>query len=461
MVLKKTLCVVMLLLVSLIGPACVFAAFELSIRAYDGGSDLRFGRVNNFGPPPNREVIVSVNSDVGKQYQLVQTLLEPLTNDQGGTLPSENFTVYAMRGSNRQGTISVADEMPVTFSRTTIYTSSQQGLSDSFSLVYVVKNGVGLSAGSYRGRLAFILEPIGSAEVPVTVVVNIFADMEAPEPGVEIKTKTGSKVISLNSLRDEGRSSDCFFEIKGDRGSPFRIMQQLQEAPVSQDGEILPLDAITFQISDVKKGSGPAQPTPVSTRLDTIYTSSPAGEADAFVVTYRLAEKEDQRAGIYRSPVNYFLESGVVREALGLFSCEVEIARKFDLNVTPEMGGIITFRDLKADEPPKQSEVVIEIKSNIGRQYQVGQQLVSALVNQEGRAIPEKNFTLKEEALDTKGTLPFLASPTQVKAGDMILFVSDKEGSSDRFKIVYELSPSIDIAAGDYSARLMYSISEI
>lgn len=457
---KRTFFVLNFLLFALITPSLVFAAFDLSIRPYEGGSDLRFGRVNNFGPPPNKEVIVSVNSDIGKQYQLVQTLLEPLINDQGVALPPENFSVYAIRGSNKQGTISVGDEVFVTLSRTVIYTSSQQGLSDSFNLVYVIKNGVGLSAGSYRGRLAFTLEPIGAAELPVTVIVNVFADIEA-ESGIDIRTRTGSKVISLNTSRDEGRSSDLIVEIKGGRGSLFRIMQQLQEPLRSQEGEALPLDAITFQISEAKKGSGPAQPVPVSTRLDAVYTSSPAGDADTFVLTYRLAEREDQKAGIYRSHINYYLESGPVHDSLGLLGCEVEIARKFDLFVTPEMGGTITFHDLKVEDPPKQSEVLIEIKSNIGRQYQVGQQLVSGLVNKEGKAIPGKNFTLKETGLDTKGTLPFLSLPTEVKAGDMILFVSDKEGSSDQFKIVYELSPSIDIPAGDYSARLMYSISEI
>jgi hypothetical protein len=260
----------------------------------------------------------------------------------------------------------------------------------------------------------------------------------------------------LNTQRAEGRSADVIVEIKGERQAAFQMAQQLKEPLTSQDGRALSADAVTFQLSDTKKGSGPTQATPLSTRADWVYTSSPAGDADTFVLTYRMAENEDALAGIYKSQIGYFLESGAERDSLEVLGFEVEIARQFDLNVTPETGGVIEFHDLKAQEPPKRSEVLIEVKSNIGKEYQVSQQLVSALVNKEGTAIPEKNFTLKEETV-----LPFLSGPTEVKAGDLILFVSDKAGSSDQFKVIYELIPSIDIPAGDYTARVMYSISEI
>lgn len=154
------------------------------------------------------------------------------------------------------------------------------------------------------------------------------------------------------------------------------------------------------------------------------------------------------------------LESANANELIDNLDLEVEIERVFDLTIRPELGGTIEFRDLKPQQAPKQSEVMFEVVSNIGKRYQISQNLSSGLVNKEGNTIPAKNFSLKEESLGTKGRLPFV-SPAEVKTGETVLFISDTSGSSDKFKVIYELKPSLDIAAGDYSTRITYSIAEI
>jgi hypothetical protein len=461
---KKNVCLgvlavnVVILMVLLI-PNCAFAVFNVSLRPFEGGNDLRFGKVGNVGPYTSKEIIVSIDSDIGTQYQFVQTLLEPLTNEQGISLPRNQFTVYAIRGSNKLGTVSVEQEESVSPGRRIIYTSNQSGASDSFNLVYVLKSPFDVPSGSYRGRIAFVLEPIGSAEQQVTVILNVFAEIDV-ESNIEIKTITGSRAISLSSAQPDTRASDVLVDIKGGMGSQFKILQLLTQPLESLEGGSVPYEAINFKISEAKMGSGPERETSLSSRQDSVYVSGTRGDADSFVITYSLGEPEKQKAGRYKSNIRYTFEGAAAQGLLGNFSLEVEIARIFDLIITPELGGTIQFRDLKYQEAPKQSEVLIEINSNIGRQYQVSQQSLTGLVNKEGKTIPTKYFTLQEESLETKGTLPF-SSPTEVKTGDMVLFLSDKSGSSDRFKVIYTLKPSLEILTGDYSTRITYSISEI
>ena len=440
-------------------PKYSFAAFNVSARPYEGGHGLTFGRVNNYGPFATKEVTVDITSDIGKRYQLIQTLLEPLTSYQGVSIQQNNFSVYALRGSNKSGTISVEQETPVSQSRTLIYTSSQEGLQDSFILVYVLKYPFNVPSGSYRGRIAFTLEPIGSTQQQVTAILDIFAEISA-EAGIEITTGSGSKIISLNSSRDDKLSADVLFNIKADMGSQFRIIQFLTSPFESSEGTNLAYEAVNFQVSEAKKGRGSAQKVALSNRPEEIYTSGAKGDADSFYITYGLVEPEKQKAGRYKGNIKYSIESPTVNQLLGDIYLEVEIARVFDLIVTPELGGLIEFRDLKPKEPPKQTSVVIEINSNIAKQYQVSQELISGLVNKDGKALPQKCFTLREESLNTKGRLQF-SSSTEVKIGQMILFVSDQEGSADKFRIIYEIGTLADVTAGDYSSRITYSISEI
>lgn len=453
------LAVALTLLSAPITAKSAFAAFNISVVPYEGGNDLRFGVVNNFGPYVSKQMIVNITSDLGKQYQLVQTLLEPFTNDQGVSLAQNNFTVYGIRGSNKFGTLGVEQELPVSLSRKIIYTSSQQGASDSFNLIYVLKHPFNAPSGNYHSRIAFTLEPIGFTLEPVTVVINIFAQISV-ESGFEIKTITGSSSIALSSSRQDTLSSGVLIESKGDMGSQFKIFQSVSEPLMSIEGEKLPFEAINFQVSEAKHGNAVVKSTPLSGRREEIYSSEQKGQADSFVVSYSLVEPEKQKAGKYKSHIRYTVENVDAQTLLRDFELEAEIARIFDLMITPELGGRIEFRDLKPQQPPKQSEILIEVNSNTGKQYQVNQQTFSGLLNKEGKVIPAKYFTLKEESLGTKGALLF-TSPVEVKTGEMILFVSDKNGSSDKFKVTYTLMPSLEIPAGDYSTRMMYSISEI
>ncbi len=451
--------IAMLLSTFSITPEAAHAAFSLSVTPYEGGYDLRFGKAIFGKIRIDKEVRVAITSDSNKQYRVIQMLMMPLTNARGTSLPQNNFLVYGVRGTNKQGTMNIVQETPVFQGRTILYTSNQQGSADSFILAYSLKGPFSVPAGSYQGRITFTLEPVGSSEPPVTAVLNVYAEIES-QSTIEITTHTGGKYIRLNSARPDGLTSDVLVSAQGNFGSQFRILQSLMQAPQSQTGETLAPEAVTLQVLDLKRGSGITQPSPLSLRQEAVYVSDSSGTQESFTIRYSLSEPQKQKAGKFRTTVKYLMEGQATYKPLESLDLEIEIERIFDLIITPSLGSAIEFRNLKPRVPPQSSEVLIEIRSNTGKPYQISQEVTSELVNKEGVTIPLRNFTVKEESVATKGTLKFLR-PTELKMGSSTLFVSDHAGSADKFKVIYELDPPPDLKAGDYATHVTYSISEI
>ncbi len=459
---KKLLLIAAIALFALIiAPRVALATFNMSVTPYEGGFDLRFGKVSLIGPETNKELVVNITSDIGKQYRIYQSILEPLNNGQGATIPSSNFYVYGLRGSNKFGTLAVVEQVPVSMGRTIIYTSNQQGASDSFILVYGLRGPFNLAPGQYRGRIGFNIESFDSSQSPVTVVLNIYADI-AVESSVGISTPTGSRSIVLSSAKEDKKSSDVLVEVKGGLGSQFRIVQDMSSQIMSADGNQLSEGAINFEVKEAKKGEGVTTPTNLTSGRQVLYTSTPSGDADSFIVTYSLGDFSKQKAGKYRVNIRYLLEgSGYVKAGLiDTLNLELENERMFNLIVTPEIGGSLQFRDLKPNQPPRVNEVTLQVKTNIGKRYQVSQDTPSLFTDKEGNIIPGKYFTVRTESLNTKGILNY-PQKTEVKPGEMSLFVSDETGSSDTFNVIYELSTPPDLHAGDYTTRIVYTISEL
>ena len=420
---------------------------------------MRFGSVTSFGPFITQEVIIDVMSDESVQYQVTQRLLEPMRNSQGIEIPQEAFFFYGIRGSNRIGTLLVQQETPVMMGRRIVYTSNQTGNSDSFKLAYVLKTPLGVPSGSYRGRIAFTLEPVGGSAAPMTLVLNLFADISA-ETGFDIRTRRGTKIISLYTSQEDGLSDTVAVAVKGALGRPYRIMQELVRPLESPDGRRLSAESVVFRVEQARQGSGPSGNTPLPRQRDALYTSGERGEADEFLVTYALHSPGDEQAGRYRSRISYTLTGQGLEEPLETLVIEVDVEAVFELSVAPEMGGVIQFRDLKPGDKPRYCEVVLEVKNNTGKEYQVSQHLPSALASRDGVEVSPEYFKIKTEPADTKGKL-LLPELEVVRKGDTVLYRSDGQGSADSFKVIYSLDPAFEIQAGDYATQITYSITEL
>jgi hypothetical protein len=459
---RRAVIIVVFMLVSLLPLRVTWAQLSLSVTPYEGGYDLRFGKVSYAGERINRELKVRITSAIGKQYQVIQVVSDPLRTDDGHEFPFKNFVVYGLRGTNSFGTLHVEQPFPVSLNRQVLYTSNTSGASDSFTLVYSLIPPEQVQPGSYRGRISFVIQAIDSNQEQVSETINVFAEVDIAS-SVTITTSSGSKDIVLRSDRSEELEPvKLLVNIVGGIGKQFRIVQFVSAELVSAEGNILDWQAVKFIGRGAQKGMLINEATALSPRQQILYTSSVRGEADSFEIEYSLGDLSQQKEGNYRTSIKYFMDGPDAQmRLLDTIDLEVEHPRLFELSVTPEnKRGILRFEGLKPRDPPKTNEVTVEIKTNLGKRYQVTQNLYSDLTDKEGHIIPPGYLTMKTESLDTKGTLRFLARDA-LKTGDAILFISDEKGSADKFKIIYELTVPANVPAGDYSTRISYSLSEI
>lgn len=435
--------------------------FDLSYSLTEGGYQLEIDSAN-----PHKGVRIEVSSDIATQYEITSSIIKPLEKrDSPDKTIKDNFVVRALTGTNLYGNLRVpASDSPVRTSEI-IYVSSSAGNADNFTLIYSIVNEEEILPGYYAGKLAFTLRPIGSSQQPVTKILDVYVNIKEglDIAGIQILPVNSLRDIRLNSQKEGMQSADVVVNISGGFRNQFALKQVMTRPLESNEGNQLGINKLSFLVKEATQGSAVNQETALSSQPQVVYTSGANGEHDnSFIITYTLADITSEQAGKYSSLIQYILDdskSGQKRP--GNLNLEVEIERIFDFNITPEdKMGSISFANLNPKEPPRRKEVVIEISSNIKKQYQLSQNVYSGLTNKDGAAIPSKYFTLKTEAIETKGALKF-PEPQEVKKGETALFISDRQGSSDKFKVIYELTCPLDVASGDYSTRIVYSLSEL
>lgn len=461
--------IVILAAAALVGimPGYVFAITpSLTVNTISGESELTY-RVSAGTSATPAEVRVTM-ANTAAPYTVRQELLTQPSNGRD-EIRWDNFTLRGlMKATAAGGNFRAASgaAMPI-LSFDPLYTNTA-GNPDDFILVYYANIPTGSPAGSYRGRIRYVLTPLNSSQEQVSCFLNILVDVGTQAaktaeagPQIEIAALTGLNSIILNTAKPEQQAFEVGVTINRPFKNMFSIVQDIPEAILSTEGNQLDANAIHCETRDVNKGMGIID-TPFSARQQTVFTSLPNGDAPAgFSIIYSLGDVSSSKAGRYRAKLNYYLEETARTNLLKSLDLEVEIAPIFDFTLSPQdQKNMLEFKDLKPMEPPRRSEVVVEIKSNKGKQYQLSQNVYSDLTDKEGNTIQPKYFTVTTESLDTKGTLKQVEKK-EIRTGDTILFVSDNKGSSDKLGVIYELTCPRDIKAGDYSTRITYSLLEI
>jgi hypothetical protein len=438
------------------------AAFDLNFMLEQGGSRLEFER-NNFS---RAITFTTFNDTVNNRYEIRQRVESPLRNrDNPAITIMDHFSVRAFRGSSKFGDLRIPPgDIPVRNDEL-IYVSNPAGTADTFTLAYSIVNSQELAPGYYTGRVSLVLNPISSAAAPVIRFVDVYVNI--PNDGgslsVTVTPVEGNSSIMLNPADANNLRNNAVVTINSSFNGPFRIMQMLSQPIQSQDGKFLDSGNLLYSVPDASKGVALSRPTPVASSIQTIYSSRPDGSADkAFTISYSLANPLSLVAGSYRSRIQYLLESAGKQINLGGLDLEIRQERIFEISISPQDQRYnIDFADLKPNEGPRTNEVIIEVKSNLGRPYQVTQNIISDMVNTEGEKITSQYFYLRTLPVNgTKGT-PKLMDKTPIEKGNLLLFVSDDNGTADQFKVIYELTCPPELKAGNYSSRVIYTLTEI
>ena len=165
-----------------------------------------------------------------------------------------------------------------------------------------------------------------------------------------------------------------------------------------------------------------------------------------------------QKAGSYRGRVKYILEGPGFQKEFPV-DLEVNIRPVFVLDMTLPPGGV-TFKNMLPMNPPELREVVVSIKTNLGKPYMVIQNVATPLTNQKGEEVTQ-DFDMKTELIDgTKGRVA-LPDFSSVPTGEESIFFSDNKGSAAQFKVTYRLQAYPEINPGDYTTAIFYSLAEM
>lgn len=444
--------------------ADAYAEFNFTATPRHGAREIRFDASDPGRMLTNEEVTLSVQTDQAVQYQILQTVYQPLTSQNGDVIPQENLITFSP--SKPLGTLRNETETPVTMGSNQIYTSNSAGESDSFVLIFNVHVPEDQPGGTYTTRISFTAEPVGGGAGVSPQIENLNIRVEIrPKFRFSVQNAKGSRDLDFGEISKEhpAASSVLKFGMDSNIGTTFRIVQQLTEPLMSQEGVSLDESALTFVATGGGSGhlgrSGPAE---ISASPEIVYTSGPEGATDALQIQYQLVPDSSQKAGIYTGTISFKVESDSPLTPFEVFSVpvRVEVAPIFYLDVEVEQGSSsLSFGTVKSTQTAQERKVILTVHSNLGEPYQVSQVVSRKLTSQEGSVLSKEHFTYFGSDAQT-GNLTAM-SPTPIEEGQWPVFTSDSKGTPGSFTLNYSLTVPPEARAGSYGSDLKYSMTTL
>ena len=116
----------------------------------DQGGNLEFQMKP--GETVSRSARVSVRSNAGRPYRILQRLEQPLMSGSSGDA-AEQPVLFVVTDGVRGGRSEVKSPQPLTTQPTVVFESGREGESDDFTITYSVSPKHLVPAGSYQARI--------------------------------------------------------------------------------------------------------------------------------------------------------------------------------------------------------------------------------------------------------------------------------------------------------------------
>lgn len=422
---------------------------------------IRYGEEQNF------TVKIRVTSDHEK-YEIKQRMIEPLQNEKGTVLNSSAVVFYSLRGSNAGGSLFAEDITELNGMETILYSSSEQGDDDQFTIVYSVLGREINASGKFKGQIRYFLIPRGGEGIEQEEILNVYLDAEKNNFSVEVITSSQNEKKLKLSVENEEIKGYVKMNFNGVLGEKYDLYQIVKQDFKNDAGVSIPPDVIRFSLF-AKKGQLNYSSLSSSSwgKSLLIYSSDSQTETDEVVIGFSVDQDKirEMPDGWYRAELEY--EIRVENEIKKIIPIEVEFEIKpvFEIEVIFEEGRKgLYFRDLKPSDSfediYKRQEVIIKVKSNLKKPYNVIQRLKEPLTNSKGDTIPLEFFTLQQEIDKSESGEIVFSRDSSLKLEDMNVFISDVRGSPSKFKVIYSLRINSNLKAGDYFTDLSYSLVE-
>lgn len=461
---KRTILIILTAAFLCLIPGEAWALFQLQVSPRRGGQSIHFESSEPGKALRNEEVTLGILTDISVPYRILQTVYQPLTNELGDKIPAGSFIVFSP--SNPSGTLRTQLETPVNMGQYQIYTSTQAGDPDEFILVYNVLVPEDQAGGIYRTQLTYTAEPINAQAgiSPSTRTLEVRVEI-APKFRMILETAKGARTLDLGSIRrDRPVASEALHvRIQANAAGPYRLIAQLTEPFISQQGEML--DPAAFKVSASGAQNGTLGFTATSSPLPAgpviFYRSGEAGASDEMELRFEAAPDIQHKAGIYSGTLSFRAESSTPMIAQDVFTIPVrfEIEPIFSLDTKFEEGAQLQFGVFKPGMDTQERHVGVTVLSNMSEPYQVSQMVSRKMATDEGATLPGDAFRVQVTDAKTGSILTPGLEP--VKEGEMALFVSDNKGTPEKFSIRYVLTIPKEARAGAYNSEIKYSITTL
>lgn len=129
--------------------------FTMNVTTPPGGVSFSHVLANN--PPQDKEVLVTVVSNLHKPYQVLQDIQTGMTNEKGKEFDNKYFTIQVDIPSGQKGQTNFAEFSPVQTGEYPVFTSDSMGSGAIFTVVYRLQGYNQMSPGNFSAPIRFSL----------------------------------------------------------------------------------------------------------------------------------------------------------------------------------------------------------------------------------------------------------------------------------------------------------------
>jgi hypothetical protein len=437
----------------------VFAALNLSVISVDGSNSLRLGRVSS-GSDNKQQLRVRITATDGAQYQVFQRVIEPIVNERGENLNLQSIETATLPNTNASGTLYLQNAERLGMGEQLVYTSGQGGPSDEFQIAYAVRPELLNVSGNLMGKIVFTLRPIGSG-TPQQVLVNM--SLENVADAAWKMAVTGGHTPGMVRVKDAdttpANADFVKLSFSGNAGEDVRIYQEIESPLQDMMAQEIGADVLKFGVDGVSSESIRSSGISSLGRIRVLLYDGRKAEDEVSV--YFLVDPElaaQQSAGRYAGKLRYTVERDNSSESFSIdLECQVQSFFVMDLGLPPEG---VKFSHVLSTDPPIDKEVMVTVRSNTRKAYQVAQSLSSLMVNDKGEEIKKEYLTFKVEIPKGQKGHTKYTDFSPMETGEYPVFSSDGEGSPVTFKVVYRLKGYAQMSGGEFSAPIRYSLNQ-
>ncbi len=277
----------------------------------------------------------------------------------------------------------------------------------------------------------------------------------------QVSPRRGGQSIHFDSTREGDllKNEEVTLSVDTDEAVQYRITQTLFQPLTNEYGQTIPQDAFfVFSPSNPIGNLRTKLESPVSMGQFPIYTSGSAGESDEFVLVYNVRLPEGQQGGVYRAQITFTAEpvtaTAGINPSITTLDVRVEVDAQFRLDVVNSRGTRTLDLGKITKERSSGTEVLnFDIQSSPGARFRLAGEMSTSLTSQQGQSLAEGALMVAAGSPANSGTLQVPAAAIPLASSLTPIYISEN-GGSDRFQLVFAVTPEASQKAGIYSGAL-------